>query len=97
MKQHFVNIIYMSSITLLQLCDPALFFLFFAFFDFLFIVFVKRKNKNKTKNFNHKIKIFLLLFLCGLGWTFIINSICEYEKYIAWTFAAIPLIYLSYR
>jgi len=85
----------MSSISVLHLCDPALFFLVIAFFDVLYIIFVSSKNKNK--DFNKKIKGFILLFLCIIGWSFIINSVCDYDKYIALAFSVIPLLYLSSR
>jgi hypothetical protein len=85
----------MSSISVLKFCDPALFFLVIAFFDVLYIIFVSSKNKNK--DFNKKIKGFILLFLCIIGWSFIINSVCNYDKYIALAFSIIPLLYLSSR
>jgi hypothetical protein len=81
--------------TIEDLCSPAFFFLIIVFFDIVFIVF--GKNKNKTKPLNSKIKSFIILCLCGIGWSFIINSTCVYDQNIAWGFAAIPLLYLSFK
>lgn len=83
--------------TIANLCSPALFFLIIVFFDIVFIVFRINKNKNKTRSLNTKIKIFIILCLCGIGWSFIINSTCGYQQNIAWGFAAIPLLYLSFK
>ena len=80
--------------TILNLCSPALFFLVVVFFDIVFIVF--KKSKNKTKLLDNKIKVFIILSLCGLGWSFIINSTCDYQQNISWGLAAIPLLYLSF-
>jgi hypothetical protein len=81
--------------TIANLCFPASFFLIIVFFDIAFIVFGKNKNKNKP--LDSKIKSFIILCLCGLGWSFIINSTCGYEQNIAWGIAAIPLLYLSFK
>lgn len=75
--------------TIADLCSPALFFLVIFFFDIVFIVFGKSKNQNKP--LDRKIKGFLVLCLCAIGWSFIINSMCDYEQNVAWGLALIPL------
>jgi hypothetical protein len=80
--------------TLVNFCFPALFFLVIVLVDIVFVAF--GKSKNQSKPLDKKIKIFLLLSLCALGWSFIINSTCGNQQYIAWGLTAIPLLYLSF-
>ena len=77
--------------TILNLCSPASFFLIVVFVDIAYITI------SSSKPLDMKIKVFLFLCLCALGWSFIINSACGYQQYLAWGIAAIPLLYLSFR
>ena len=76
-------------------CLPAQFFLLFIVFDLFYIVFFKKIKK--TFAMSTKIKIFLIFCMAGLGWSFVINYACGYEKFVAWGLAAIPLLYFTFR
>ena len=78
-----------------QFCQPAQFFLLFIVLDLFYIVFLKKLKKTFTMG--TKIKIFLIFCLGGLGWSFVVNYACGYEKYVAWVLAAIPLLYLTFK
>ena len=78
-----------------QFCQPAQFFLLFIVLDLIYILFFKKLKK--TFAMSTKIKLFLILGLGGLGWSFVINYACGYEKYVAWVLAAIPLLFVTFR
>lgn len=80
-------------------CLPAQLFLISMFLDLLYIFFVKLNAHPKMKLWSIKAKVMLFVFFCsgGVGWSFLINYACGYEKYIAWSLAAIPLLYYTFK
>ena len=80
-------------------CLPAQLFLIFMFVDLCYIFFVKLQSHPKIKLWSMKLTImmFLLFCLAGLGWSFIVNYACGYEKNVAIGLAAIPLLYFTFK
>jgi hypothetical protein len=75
-------------------CLPAQLFLISMCFEVCYLIFFKL---DKSKPVKLKFMGFLLFCLAALGWSFIINYVCGYEKYIAWGLAAIPLLYFTFK
>jgi hypothetical protein len=78
-------------------CTPAKYFLILIFFDIIYIAFFKEGKKKKTIPINTRIIIFFLLCLSSIGWAFLVNYACGYQKYVAIGFAAIPVLYLTFK
>ncbi len=76
-------------------CAPAQYFLILIFIDVIYISLFQKSKKNISLQMRSVILFFLII--CSIGWSFIINYACGYEEKIAWVFAAIPILYLSFK
>ena len=77
------------------LCLPAQYFLILIFLDVLYVAFFNKSKKNLSVT--SRSMVFFFLFMCSIGWSFVINYACRYQEYFAWVLAAIPLVYVLFR
>jgi len=80
-----------------KLCYPAQFFIVFFVIDLTYILFIGMRIQEK---FNFKLisLTLLILSLLSIGWTYIINFMCDTKNnYISWGLASIPLMLISLK